>query len=168
MKYLIVIEPFRQPAIRLYTRSSRMHFNRLARALNARRTCAEAIEFHIDGLSSGGRAGPHAGDVCGIRGKSPNRDRPVEGDLVHGSPIFGHLQLFRSRNVFLRRTPKPKVCAVISIHGCREFGVEADVTRRLDLTFDDVEVGLPNDLVAASAEFESEAMGQAKRHIQMR
>jgi predicted protein tyrosine phosphatase len=38
-----------------------------------------------------------------------------------------------------RRDPKPNIGALISIHGSREFGVEADVARRLDLSFDDIE-----------------------------
>jgi predicted protein tyrosine phosphatase len=42
--------------------------------------------------------------------------------------------------MFLRDTVRPKVSAVLSIHGRREFGVEVDVAQRLDLSFDDVEV----------------------------
>lgn len=42
--------------------------------------------------------------------------------------------------MFLRGTPPPKVDALISIHGAREFGIEADVPHRLDLVFDDAEV----------------------------
>ena len=49
--------------------------------------------------------------------------------------------------MFLRGTPKPNVTGIISIHGGREFGVEAEVPRRLDLTFDDVEVTAPEDMV---------------------
>ena len=50
--------------------------------------------------------------------------------------------------MYLRRAPSPNVRAIISIHGRREFGVEADVTHRLDLTFDDVEAPAPDDLMA--------------------
>jgi predicted protein tyrosine phosphatase len=50
--------------------------------------------------------------------------------------------------MFLRRVPPPRIAGIISIHGRREFGVEAAVAHRLDLTFDDVEVAPPNDLVA--------------------
>lgn len=50
--------------------------------------------------------------------------------------------------MFLRGTPKPNVSGIISIHGVREFGVEADVPHRLDLTFDDVEVAAPDDMMA--------------------
>jgi predicted protein tyrosine phosphatase len=58
--------------------------------------------------------------------------------------IFGYSEAA----MFLRRTPKPHISAIISIHGRREFGVEADVPHRLDLTFDDVEVVPPDDRVA--------------------
>jgi hypothetical protein len=59
-------------------------------------------------------------------------------------------------SMFLRRSPPPEVVAIISIHGRREFGVEfvptSDATarhpRRLDLTFDDVEVPLPDDTLS--------------------
>lgn len=47
--------------------------------------------------------------------------------------------------MFLRREPKPDLVGLISIHGRREFGVEADVARRLDLTFDDVEIADAGD-----------------------
>ena len=47
--------------------------------------------------------------------------------------------------MFLRREPAEKLAGLISIHGRREFGVEAQVPRRLDLTFDDVEVPRPGD-----------------------
>jgi predicted protein tyrosine phosphatase len=50
--------------------------------------------------------------------------------------------------MFLRATPVPNVGAVISIHGRREFGVEADVPHRLDLEFDDVEVPEAGDVLA--------------------
>jgi predicted protein tyrosine phosphatase len=50
--------------------------------------------------------------------------------------------------MFLRGTPTPKVGALISIHGGREFGVEADVPFRLDLRFDDVEVPSADDVTA--------------------
>jgi predicted protein tyrosine phosphatase len=51
--------------------------------------------------------------------------------------------------MFLRATPPPNVSAIISIHGGREFGVEADVRHRLDLAFDDVEVAAAGDDVEA-------------------
>jgi predicted protein tyrosine phosphatase len=50
--------------------------------------------------------------------------------------------------MFLRGSPKPNVTGIISIHGAREFGVEAEVSRRLDLTFDDVEVAATDDMMA--------------------
>ena len=50
--------------------------------------------------------------------------------------------------MFLRGSPKPNVTGIISIHGGREFGVEAEVSRRLDLTFDDVEVAASDDMLA--------------------
>jgi predicted protein tyrosine phosphatase len=50
--------------------------------------------------------------------------------------------------MYLRGSPKPNVTGIISIHGAREFGVEANVSRRLDLTFDDVEVAAPDDMLA--------------------
>ena len=58
--------------------------------------------------------------------------------------IFGYSEAA----MYLRRAPSPSVGAIISIHGRREFGVEADVPHRLDLTFDDVEAPAPDDLMA--------------------
>jgi predicted protein tyrosine phosphatase len=59
--------------------------------------------------------------------------------------IFGYSEAA----MFLRRTPAPSVAAIISIHGAREFGVEAAVTHRLDLRFDDVEIApAPDDVMA--------------------
>ena len=58
--------------------------------------------------------------------------------------IFG----YSDGAMFLRATPKPNVAAIISIHGRREFGIEADVKHRLDLAFDDVEVPAPDDEMA--------------------
>lgn len=51
--------------------------------------------------------------------------------------------------MFLREQPAPDISAIISIHGRREFGVEADVPRRLDLAFDDVDVPDAADPIAA-------------------
>ena len=50
--------------------------------------------------------------------------------------------------MFLRGSPTPNVAAIISIHGAREFGVEAEVAHRLDLTFDDAEVAAAHDVTA--------------------
>ena len=50
--------------------------------------------------------------------------------------------------MLLRGPSGPDVAAVISIHGRRGFGVEADVAHRLDLTFDDVEVAAADDPMA--------------------
>jgi predicted protein tyrosine phosphatase len=50
--------------------------------------------------------------------------------------------------MFLRGPNGSAVRAVISIHGHREFGVEADVPHRLDLTFDDAEVPAGDDSTA--------------------
>lgn len=47
--------------------------------------------------------------------------------------------------MFLRSSPQPTITAIISIHGNREFGVEANVKHRLDLTFDDTEVAREDD-----------------------
>ena len=49
--------------------------------------------------------------------------------------------------MYLRRAARPEVAAIISIHGRREFGVEADGVSRLDLTFDDVDVPVPGDML---------------------
>jgi predicted protein tyrosine phosphatase len=48
----------------------------------------------------------------------------------------------------LLRAPSPpnhNICALISIHGTREFGVEFTCDHRLDLTFDDAELPIPGD-----------------------
>src|SRR4051812_26422532 len=58
--------------------------------------------------------------------------------------VFGYSEAA----MFLRGSPKPSVTGIISIHGAREFGVEAEVSRRLDLTFDDVEIAVPDDIMA--------------------
>lgn len=50
--------------------------------------------------------------------------------------------------MLLRATPAPNIGAIISIHGVHEFGVEADIARRLDLSFDDVDVPIPGDVVS--------------------
>ncbi len=50
--------------------------------------------------------------------------------------------------MFLRGTPKPDVTAIISIHGAREFAVEADAAHRLDLRFDDVDVAAADDVMS--------------------
>jgi hypothetical protein len=49
--------------------------------------------------------------------------------------------------MFLRGTSEADVAAIISIQGKREFGVEAEVPRRLDLVFDDIEVPRAGDVV---------------------
>jgi predicted protein tyrosine phosphatase len=49
--------------------------------------------------------------------------------------------------MFLRK-PGHGVTAILSIHGGREYGVEADVPTRLDLVFDDVEVPIPGDVLS--------------------
>lgn len=48
--------------------------------------------------------------------------------------------------MLLGDTSRAEIRAVISIHGAREFGVEADVPR-LDLAFDDVEVATGSDVM---------------------
>jgi predicted protein tyrosine phosphatase len=58
--------------------------------------------------------------------------------------VFGYSEVA----MFLRGKPRPNVAGIISIHGGREYGVEADVPRRLDLRFDDVEVAFPDDVMA--------------------
>lgn len=58
--------------------------------------------------------------------------------------VFGYSEAA----MFLRGSPKPNITGMISIHGAREFGVEAQVSRRLDLTFDDVEAAAPDDMLA--------------------
>lgn len=65
----------------------------------------------------------------------------------HVPPRPDRSRVFRGRDV-----PPPRAEAGRhgdpSIHGRREFGVEAHVAHRLDLTFDDVEVAPPGDLAA--------------------
>jgi predicted protein tyrosine phosphatase len=64
-----------------------------------------------------------------------------EPDLV----ILGYSEA----GMYLRGRRCSQVKAVLSIHGRREFGVEApDVGARLDLVFDDVEVPAVNDVMA--------------------
>jgi predicted protein tyrosine phosphatase len=55
---------------------------------------------------------------------------------------------YSEAGMFLRAQNAPKVSAVISIHGKREFGVELECEHRLDLEFDDVEVVSSGDLEA--------------------
>ena len=50
--------------------------------------------------------------------------------------------------MFLPRVPTRDLAGIISIHGRREFGVEAATPHRLDLEFDDVEVAAPDDVEA--------------------
>ncbi len=63
--------------------------------------------------------------------------------------IFGYSEAA----MYLHGTPKPNVTAIISIHGAREYGVEAVVPNRLDLMFDDVEVAKTGDLLALQRAF---------------
>src|SRR5262245_48152553 len=58
--------------------------------------------------------------------------------------IFGYSQAA----MFVRGELRPRVDAVISIHGAREFGIEADAKHRLDLSFDDVDVPVHDDALA--------------------
>jgi predicted protein tyrosine phosphatase len=58
--------------------------------------------------------------------------------------IFGYSEAA----MFLRGSSKPHISGIISIHGSREFGVEAEVPQRLDLMFDDVEVAVVGDVEA--------------------
>ncbi|MBC8107899.1 MAG: hypothetical protein H7Z14_15025 [Anaerolineae bacterium] len=50
--------------------------------------------------------------------------------------------------MFLKSVATNSISAIISIHGPREFGVECDVKRRLDLSFDDADVPNANDSLA--------------------
>ena len=50
--------------------------------------------------------------------------------------------------MLLRKLDRALLAGIISIHGAREFGVEAPGVRRLDLTFDDVDVPVAGDHVA--------------------
>jgi predicted protein tyrosine phosphatase len=52
---------------------------------------------------------------------------------------------YSEAGMFLRSASGRDVGAIISIHGRREFGVEAHVAHRLDLTFDDTEVAAAGD-----------------------
>ena len=49
--------------------------------------------------------------------------------------------------MFLRAADRATIAGIISIHGPREFGVDGNVPNRLDLTFDDVDVPAPNDML---------------------
>jgi predicted protein tyrosine phosphatase len=51
--------------------------------------------------------------------------------------------------MFLRGPAVPDVSAILSIHGSREFGVDATAPHRLDLAFDDVEIPPTDDPTAA-------------------
>jgi predicted protein tyrosine phosphatase len=51
--------------------------------------------------------------------------------------------------MFLRAAPVGSVVGIVSIHGKREFGVEAEGVARVDLGFDDVEVAVEGDEVSA-------------------
>src|SRR3982750_433823 len=65
--------------------------------------------------------------------------------------VMGHPALvvlgYSEAAMFLRGPAGGDVTAIISIHGRREFGVEAEVVRRLNLSFDDVEVPAPGDVM---------------------
>jgi predicted protein tyrosine phosphatase len=70
---------------------------------------------------------------------------PVWQSMTHPQlAVFGYSEAA----MFLRGTPRPNVSGIISIHGGREFGVEAEAARRLDLAFDDVEITTPDDIMA--------------------
>jgi len=47
--------------------------------------------------------------------------------------------------MFLSAASASDVCALISIHGSREFGVDFSCDYRLDLNFDDVDAPIPSD-----------------------
>src|SRR5829696_6449563 len=46
---------------------------------------------------------------------------------------------YSGASMYVQSVPPPNVCAVISIHGGQEFGVELAIPKRLDLHFDDVD-----------------------------
>ena len=50
--------------------------------------------------------------------------------------------------MFAHGVSRPGLTGIISIHGAREFGVEAAAGRRIDLQFDDIEVAPPCDMAA--------------------
>jgi predicted protein tyrosine phosphatase len=75
----------------------------------------------------------------------PSPANPFWQSMTHPQlAVFGYSEAA----MFLRGTPKPHVTGIISIHGAREFGVEEEVSRRLDLSFDDVEVAARDDMIA--------------------
>src|SRR5438094_7988 len=83
--------------------------------------------------------------------QSPRRENDslsfrLPSPMAHPSiAIFGYSEA----GMFLRRVPALDIAGIISIHGNREFPVESDVTRRLDLQFDDVEAPIPGDELSA-------------------
>jgi hypothetical protein len=48
--------------------------------------------------------------------------------------------------MYVRGASRPEIRAIISIHGRREYAVEADGVTRLDLLFDDVNVPDPEEI----------------------
>ncbi len=65
--------------------------------------------------------------------------------MPHPTPV---ILGYSEAAMFLRDTSNFNVNAIISIHGQREYGVDFDVSHRLDLTFDDVDVPNANDSMA--------------------
>ncbi len=59
---------------------------------------------------------------------------------------------YSEAGMFMRGLAGSRVEAIISIHGSREFGIETEVPHRIDLTFDDVDVAIPGDMVAMDRE----------------
>jgi predicted protein tyrosine phosphatase len=55
---------------------------------------------------------------------------------------------YSEASMFLRTAPPKNISAIISIHGAREHPVKLDISHRLDLTFDDVDLADPNDPIA--------------------
>lgn len=67
----------------------------------------------------------------------------IRGQMHPSLVILGY-----SQAAMFLRNPGHGVTAILSIHGHREYGVESEISIRLDLAFDDVEVPIPSDVIS--------------------